>query len=91
MANQAQSKNRADLLTKQVVMEAEDKLNRENAISANATNLFDSIGDIGRESVFRQMIADNPYLLYLALRDGRIDYKGNKDGGYLTIKKRRRR
>lgn len=91
MANQAQSKNRADLLTKQVLMEAEDKLNREKAISANATSLFDSIGDIGREAVFRKMIADNPYLLYEALRDGKIDYKGNKDGGYLTIKKRRRR
>lgn len=91
MANQAQSKNRADLLTKQVVMEAEDRLNRQKAISANATSLFDSIGDIGREAVFRQMIADLPYLLYAALRDGRIGYKGNKDGGYLTIKKRRRR
>ena len=90
MANQAQSKSRADLLTKQVLMEAEDKLNREKAISANATSLFDSIGDIGREAVFRQMIADNPYLLYEALRDGRLSYKGNKNGGYLTIKKRRR-
>ena len=90
MANQAQDKARADLLTKQVVMEAEDKLNREKAMSANATSLFDSIGDIGREAVFRQM-ADNPYLLYKALRDGRMDYKGGKDGGYLTIKKRRRR
>ena len=90
MANQAQDKARADLLTKQVVMEAEDKLNREKAMSANATSLFDSIGDIGREAVFRQM-ADNPYLLYKALRDGRMDYKGGKDGGYLTIKKGRRR
>ena len=90
MANQAQSKNRADLLTKQVVMEAEDKLNREKAISANATNLFNSIGDIGREAVFRQMIAENPYMLYEWLRNGRMSYKGNKEGGYLTIKKRRR-
>jgi hypothetical protein len=90
MANQAQDKARADLLTKQVVMEAEDKLNRQKAISANATSLFDSIGDIGREAVFRQMIASTPSWLYDVLRDGRIGYKGNKDGGYLTIKKRRR-
>jgi hypothetical protein len=91
MANQAQSKNRADLLTKQVVMEAEDKLNREKAISANATSLFDSIGDIGNEATIRQMIASNPYWLYKMLRAGRMDYKGSKNGGYLTIKKRRRR
>ena len=90
MANQAQSKNRADLLTKQVIMDAEDKLNREKAISANATSLFNSIGDIGNEATIRQMIASNPSLLYEMLRDGRIGYKGNKDGGYLTIKKRRR-
>lgn len=90
MANQAQDKNRADLLTKQVVMEAEDKLNREKAISANATSLFDSIGDIGREAVFRQMIASDPSKLYDVLRDGTVVYRGKKDGGYLTIKKRRR-
>ena len=90
MANQAQSKNRADLLTKQVIMEAEDKLNREKAISANATNLFDSIGDIGREAVIWKMMESDPSLLYKYLRDGRMTYKGGKNGGYLTIKNRRR-
>jgi hypothetical protein len=37
------------------------------------------------------MIASDRSKLYEMLRDGTTEYKGNKDGGYLTIKKRRRR
>ena len=59
------------------------------ARSANLTNLFDSLGDIGREQFSMDMIRNNPYLLY----DWMGRYKGAasaKKGGYLTIKKRRR-
>ena len=58
------------------------------ARSANLTNLFDSLGDIGREQFSMDMIRNNPYLLY----DWMGRYKGatKAKGGYLTIKRRRR-
>ena len=59
------------------------------ARSANLTNLFDSLGDIGREQFSMDMIRNNPALLY----DWMGRYKGAtsaKKGGYLTIKRRRR-
>lgn len=58
------------------------------ARSANLTNLFDSLGDIGREQFSMDMIRNNPALLY----DWMGRYKGatKAKGGYLTIKRRRR-
>ena len=58
------------------------------ARSANLTNLFDSLGDIGRERFSMDMIRNNPALLY----DWMGRYKGatKAKGGYLTIKRRRR-
>ena len=58
------------------------------ARSANLTNLFDSLGDIGREQFSMDMIRNNPALLY----DWMGRYKGatKARGGFLTIKKRRR-
>ena len=59
---------------------------RNASISANLTNLFDSLGDIGREEVARRMVMENPALLY----DYYGRYKGNKSakGGKLNRKKR---
>lgn len=58
------------------------------ARSANLTNLFDSLGDIGREAFTMDMIKNNPALYY----DWMGRYKGatKARGGFLTIKKRRR-
>lgn len=58
------------------------------ARSANLTNFFDSLGDIGREQFSMDMIRNNPALLY----DWMGRYKGatKAKGGFLTIKKRRR-
>ncbi len=58
------------------------------AKSANLTNLFDSLGDIGREAFTMDMIWNNPAFLY----DWMGRYKGatKAKGGYLTIKRRRR-
>lgn len=52
------------------------------AKSANLTNLFDSLGDIGREQFTMDMIKNNPALLY----DWMGNYKGGKKacGGMLT-------
>lgn len=67
------------------------------ARSANLTNFFNSLGDIGRERYVMDMIMNNPSLLY----DWMGRYKGKllddatgkstskAKGGYLTIKRRR--
>ena len=63
------------------------------ARSANLTNFFNSLGDIGREAFTMDMIRNNPWLLY----DWNGNYKGGKDkttkatGGYITIKNKRRK
>lgn len=66
------------------------------AKSANLTNFFDSLGDIGREEFSRNMIESNPALGYTIDRRGRVRYKKPKSGtkskkkskgGYLTYGK----
>ena len=67
------------------------------ARSANLTNLFNSLGDIGREAYTMDMIMNNPSLLYdwLGRYKGKLldDATGKSTskakGGYLTIKRRR--
>lgn len=43
--------------------------------TANLTNLFDSLGEIGREEFSRNMIQTNPALYYSIDSSGRITYK----------------
>lgn len=66
------------------------------AKSANLTNFFDSLGDIGREEFSRNMIKSNPALGYTIGRSGKVRYKKPKSGtkskkkskgGYLTYGK----
>lgn len=45
--------------------------------TANLTNLFDSIGDIGREFYARNMIMSNPALYYTIDSTGKITYKND--------------
>ena len=45
------------------------------ARTTNLTNLFDSIGDIGRESYARNMIMSNPALYYTIDSTGKVTYK----------------
>ena len=47
--------------------------------SANLTNLFDSLGEIGREEFSRNMIQSNPALYYLIDSNGNITYKNGYD------------
>ena len=63
--------------------------NRRGAsISSNLTNLFNNLGNIGKEEYMMDMIRKNPSILY----DWLGNYKGPKaNGGYLTIKKKSRR
>lgn len=61
---------------------------RSASISSNLTNLFNNLGNIGKEEYMMDMIRKNPSILY----DWLGNYKGPKsNGGYLTIKKKSRR
>lgn len=53
--------------------------------SANLTNLFDSLGDIGRENFMYNMAMNNPATPYALDNRGNIVYKP-ANNGYLTIK-----
>ena len=67
---------------------------RSASLSANFTNLFDSLGNIGREEVMKDWINDNLALYYDISTGGRgLGYKGNTKakGGYITIKNKKRR
>lgn len=64
---------------------------RDAAISANMTNLFDNIGNIGWEEYQRRTIENNPAFMGWYLdRSGGLGYKSRsksaKNGGFLTIK-----
>lgn len=48
---------------------------RGASISANLTNFFNSLGDIGREEYSRNMIMNNPALYYSIDSKGNISYK----------------
>lgn len=68
---------------------------RDASMSANLTNFFSSLGDIGREEVMKTWINENPALYYAISTGGDgTPYKRKKKedkkakGGYLTIKKK---
>lgn len=54
---------------------------RGTSMSANLTNFFNSLGDIGREGYSRNMIMSNPALYYSIDSKGNITYKN----GYETL------
>lgn len=65
----------------QVALQKAQLMNQERQLSsqgrsANLTNLFNSLGDIGREAYVRNMITSSPYLLYGIDGSGNINYKG---------------
>ena len=59
--------------------ELKDKINARTsaARSTNLSNLFNNIGDIGREEFNRNMIIDNQGNYYIIGRDGHLQYRGN--------------
>lgn len=56
------------------MMEAIDQA-RGTSISANLSNLFNSLGDIGKEEFARNMVVNTPGLYYTIGRDGKPIYK----------------
>lgn len=60
-------------LTRQAIKDA-----RDASLSANFTNLFNSLGDIGREAYSRNMVNMNP-ALYYSIKNGKVTYKNGFD------------
>lgn len=67
---------------------------RNNSIAANFSNIFQTLGDIGREEVVASWIKDHPALYYDFARNGAGSrYKGgnkNSYGGYITRKNKKK-
>lgn len=64
------------------------------AKSANLTNFFDSLGNIGREEFARNMVNTNKGMYYQIGRDGTVMFGASPVkafGGYLTIKNKNKR
>lgn len=79
MANQetalkARSQRLSGVAQAMAVRDAVDA-RRGASMSANLTNLFNSLGDIGREEYSRNMIMSNPALYYSIDSKGKITYK----------------
>lgn len=96
LSNQANSKFKLQALMQEAQMRDQIDSRANAARMANLTNLFDSLGDIGREEFSRNMISSNGALYYDSDRLGYMRYKTPKDkenkkskGGFLTIKRRK--
>lgn len=95
MANAQNRDKRASLLFDANVRAAtlrDAELARASAgRAANLTNLFDSLGNIGREEVMKSWVNNNPYFLYNTSTTGKgVTYNTRANGGSITIKKRRK-
>lgn len=81
MANQeaalkARSQRLSGVAQAMTVRDAVDA-RRGASMSANLTNFFNSLGDIGREEYARNMIMSNPALYYSVDDKGKITYKND--------------
>ena len=67
---------------------------RNASIAANFSNIFQGLGDIGREEVEASWVKDNPALYYYFARNGAgSEYMGsnnNSYGGYITRKDKKK-
>ncbi len=79
MAQQANDKLRLQARTAQAQLRDQADARSSAGRAANLTNLFDSLGDIGREEFSRNMIQTNPALYYSIDRNGNITYKNGYD------------
>lgn len=62
-----------------------DQAAKRDAIAANLSNLFESLGGIGRENFLMNSIDSNPAYVAALDNSGRLTYKG-KRGGKLKLK-----
>lgn len=97
IANRERDKARIDALVKVAAIRDAVDSRVGAARSANLTNFFNSLGDIGRGRYTMDMVMNNPSLLYdwmgrykgKILDDATGKSKSKAKGGYLTIKRRR--
>lgn len=75
IANQANDKLRLQARISQAQLRDQADARASAGRAANLTNLFDSLGEIGREEFSRNMIQTNPALYYSIDSSGRITYK----------------
>lgn len=69
------SNARAGLMDKAFAMQDAIDAQRSAALSSNLSNLFENIGDIGRENFEMNMMRTHPALRYYTDRAGNITYK----------------
>ena len=74
------SNARAGLMDKAFAMQDAIDAQRSTALSSNLSNLFENIGDIGRENFEMNMMRTHPALRYYTDRAGNIIYKNNNNG-----------
>lgn len=79
IANRENAKIRVDAAAKAAAIRDQIDARVGTARSANLTNLFNSLGDIGREAFTMNMVMSNPALYYSIGRDGTITYKNGFD------------
>lgn len=88
IANQNRDKLMADIIAREAALRQEEKNATDLAKSTNLSGLFDSLGALGKEIAFEDMVKNNQAWYY----DTYGRYKDDKKskGGYLTVKKRRK-
>ena len=79
LANKENEKTRLSAIIEQAQLRDQADARSSAGRAANLTNLFDSLGDIGREEFSRNMILSNPALYYSIDRNGIITYKNGYD------------
>ena len=79
IAKQESDKLRLQARTAQAQLRDQADARASAGRAANLTNLFDSLGEIGREEFSRNMIQTNPALYYSIDRNGNITYKNGYD------------
>lgn len=79
IANKDNDKIRLQARASQAQLREQAEARASAGRSANLTNLFDSLGEIGREEFSRNMIQSNPALYYSIDSKGNITYKNGYD------------
>ena len=79
IANKENDKLRLQARLQQAQLRDQTDARSSAGRAVNLTNLFDSLGDIGREEFSRNMIQTNPALYYSIDRNGNITYKNGYD------------
>jgi hypothetical protein len=98
MANAEMDKAKTNLLLdakiKSLGMKQAGDAQWDANLATNLSGLFSNLGDIGWEAINRNMVNSNLGQDYMINNDGTVTYKGKvyapkKNGGYLTIRRKR--